>query len=80
MDPNWWVERFGTIGLMLSAMLYDRHRLLKDAAEKDKRIEALTDRLIEQSQSNLSAAIAREVQTLTQLTHISEAIQKGAVR
>lgn len=78
MDPEWWVERFGAIGLMLAAMVYDRQRLLKDNAQRQERIDRLTDRLIEQSQQNLESSIQREVQTLAQLERISAAIQKGA--
>ncbi|WP_289150273.1 hypothetical protein [uncultured Salipiger sp.] len=77
MTMDWWVERFGTIGLMLAAMVWDRHRLLEDLKRRDQRIEELADRLIEQSQKSLDEQIQREVKTIAHLEQISSAIRQG---
>lgn len=77
MDFHWLVEQFGTIGLMLGAMVYDRARLLKELSDKQERIDRLTDRLIESSQRHLEGSIEREVSTMTYLEKISDAIKSG---
>ncbi|WP_417724544.1 hypothetical protein [Salipiger sp.] len=80
MTLDWWFERFGTVGIMLFAMGYDRYRLLKEISSRDQKIETLTERLIEQSKQGLAEAIRREEQTLAQLERISTAIQVGGLR
>ena len=77
MSPEWWVERFGTIGLMLLAMVYDRRRLLEDLQRRDKRIEKLTDMLIDRSQHALDEQIRREEKTIAYLETLSNAIRQG---
>ncbi|MBR9840252.1 MAG: hypothetical protein GYB50_20515 [Rhodobacteraceae bacterium] len=77
MSLEWWVESFGTVGLMLAAMVYDRRRLIEDLQRRDQRIEDLTERLIERSQHALDEQIRREEKTIAHLETLSSAIRQG---
>lgn len=77
MSLEWWVESFGTVGLMLAAMVYDRRRLIEDLQRRDQRIEDLTERLIERSQHGLDEQIRREEKIIAHLETLSSAIRQG---
>lgn len=79
MDLDWWVERFGAMGIMLAGLLWDRTRLLADIRDRDARINDLTDKLIDQSTAGLAESIRREQQTLSQLETIAQGM-RGVAR
>ena len=76
MDAQWFFEQFGTLGLMLGALLYDRKLIKKELADEREKNAQLTDRLIEASKEHLDGAITREVSTLSALERITERLRQ----
>lgn len=80
MDPTWLFDQFGTIGLMLAAMLWDRTRLLRQIELMTVRMDVLTDRLIEQAQMGIDQRITQERASVETMERMVRALAdaKGA--
>lgn len=74
VDPSWWFEKFGTVGLMLAAMLWDRTRLLKQIEGLQSRVDGLTDKLIDQAQDSVSRRIEQDKASIDMMERMARTL------